>query len=402
MFRSNLRNRGYVLLAASAAVVVILGMLGLCLDLGRLYVAKNELQTFADAAVIAATNRLDGTTTGISNAIAEATSNVNRFDFGLRSVPTVQVDFATASAGPWLTSPSPATGYRFTRVQVAAPVSIYFMAMFGIGTGQTVTAASVAGQQYTGELGDGAFPFSPDAHVPNPLPDDPTGNFGFIKGEQYTLRWDAVGKSQCKKGGSGIWSSSGHCVAGCSGDMNTDGFIPGQANNGQRGYINLGGGGASFIREAVLGAIDVEPISVGDTIENVTGNKQSVVDAIEERIQQDTNTTTLTYYTAPAAGVGLEPPGRTYYGVDPPGLPPPVPPQGNGRRIVTVPVNNPTTDQVVGFASFFLPLIPCGSGGGNPQPCCGEYIGAADSLPASGGPPGGSGSLGAFRIRLFQ
>ena len=68
-----------------------------------------------------------------------------------------------------------------------------------------------------------------------------------------------------------------------------------------------------------------------------------------------------------------------------------------------MPINNPTNDQVVGFANFFLPLDPCAdAGGGNPQPCCAEYIGAATELPASGGAGSGSGSLGAFRIRLFQ
>jgi hypothetical protein len=393
-------RRGYVLLAVSAAVVVMLGTLGLCLDLARLYISKNELRTYSDAAAIAATNRLNGTPAGIANAITEATTNVNKWEFGLKSVTSVTVSFATAASGPWVSSPNPASGYRFARVEASAAVPIYFLPVFGVGTGWTVTGTSVAGQQLLGELGDGAFPFSPDAHVPNPLPDDPTGNFGFIKGESYTLRWDPVGKGSKK----GIQSSSGHMLAGCPGDMNKPGFIPGSANNGQRGYIDLGGSGASFIRDAVLGNVDVEPIQVGDTINNVTGNKQSVVSAIMERIAQDTNTTTPTYYTAPAAGVGLNPPGRTYYDIDAPGQPAPVPPRGNGRRLVVVPVNNPTNDQVIGFATFFLGIDPCNEAapGGNPQPCCAEYVGPSSELPGEGGPPAGPGSPAVYRIRLFQ
>lgn len=398
------RQRGYVLFAAAAAVVVILGTLGLSLDLGRMYVAKNELQNYADAAAIAATNRLDGSAAGISNAITEATTNVNRWAFGQSTVGSVTVDFATATAGPWVANPNPATGYRFTRVQAQGPVRLYFMTILpGLGTAQTVASTSVAGQTYLGELGDGAFPFSPDAHVPNPIPNDPTGNFGFIKGQLYTLRWDPVGKGSK----SGITNRSGNQVVGCAGDMDTPGFIPGADNNGERGYIDLqqggGGGGAAFIRDAILGRVDVDPIAVGDTIDNGSGNKQTEVTAILERIAQDTNPTTPTYYTAPAAGIGLEPPGRTYYAVDPPGVPPPAPPQGNGRRIVTTPVNNPTNDQVVGFALFFLPPDPCATqgGAGNPQPCCAEYIGNASQLPASGGQGNGSGSLGVYRIKLF-
>ena len=395
-----LECKGYVLVATATAVLVLLGMLGLCLDLARLYIIKNELQTYADAASIAATNRLNGTAAGITNATADATSGVNKWHLATQPVSSVNVDFATASTGPWLANPSPATGYRFARVHAQATVPIYFMPVFGQGTVQAVGAISVAGQQYLGELGDGAFPFSPDAHVPKPLPADPTGNFGFIKGELYTLRWDPVGKGSKV----GITSRSGHTVVGCTGDMNTPGFIPGQANNGQRGYINLGGNGASFLRDAILGNADVTPIQVGDTIDNVNGAKQSVVSAVLERVAQDTNRTTPSYYTAPAAAVGVDPPGRTYYDIDPPGQPAAVPPRGNGRRLVVMPVNNPTNDQVVGFGSFFLGLDPCNQGapGGNPQPCCAEYVGPSSKLPGEGGPPTGSGSLGAFRIHLFQ
>ncbi len=396
MPRRDSGHRGYVLFAAAAAAVVILGMLGLCLDLARMYVARNELQNFTDAASIAAANRLDGSTAGITNAAAEAAGNVNRWGFGQRTAAGVTVDFSMNSAGPWVSNPNPALGYRFVRVRAQGDVGLYFIPMIpSIGRSRTVQAVSVAGQFYLGELGDGAFPFSPDAHVPNPIPNDPTGNFGFIKGQLYTMRWDPVGKGSK----TGLINRSGNKVVGCAGDMNTPGFIPGADNNGQRGYIDLqqggGGGGAAFIRDAILGRVDVDPINVGDMIDNASGNKQTEITAIMERIAQDTNPTTPTYYTAPAVGIGLEPPGRTYYAVDPPGVPPPTPPRGNGRRIVTVPVNNPTNDIVVGFALFFLPLNPCAAagGGGNPQPCCAEYIGNASQLPASGGQGNGSGSL---------
>jgi Flp pilus assembly protein TadG len=398
------RQQGYVLLSAAAAAVLIMGMVGLCLDLARMYVAKNELQNYSDAASIAATNRLDGTVAGVTNAITEATTNGNKWGFAQNAVSSVTVDFATAKAGPWLSNPSPATGYRFTRVRGQGNVKLYFLPILpGLGTSRTVAATAVAGQTYLGELGDGAFPFSPDAHVPNPLPADPSGNFGYIKGEVYTMRWDPVGKGSKV----GITNRSGNKMIGCAGDMNAAGFIPGADNSGQRGYLDLqqggGGSGAAFIREAILGKIDVDPIDVGDLINNANGNKQTEVDTILERLAQDTNPTTPTYYTAKAAGVGLEPPGRTYYAIDPPGVTPPSPPRGNGRRIVTVPVNNPPNDLVVGFAMFFLPKDPCLTigGSGNPKPCCAEYVGSAARLPASGGVGNGSGSLGAYRIKLF-
>jgi hypothetical protein len=397
-------RRGFVLFAVAASAVAILGMLGLCLDLARLYVAKNELQGYADAAAIAAANRLDGTTTGISAATTEAQTNVNKWYFDTNSVGSVTVDFSNTSTSGFVTSPSPALGYAFVRVQAQGSVPIYFLPIFsGITTSRNVAATAVAGQSLQPSLGDGAFPFSPDAHVPLPLPVDATGNFGYIKGQLYTFRWDPVGKGSKQ----GIVDESGNKLVGCAGDMTTPGFIPGSDNNGQRGYIDLlnggGGGGASFIRDAIVGTIEVPtPLAVGQTIDNANGNKQTEVTALLSRIAQDTNPTTATYYTAPAAGVGLDPPGRTYYAVDPPGVPPPSPPRGNGRRIVTVPVNNPTNNVIVGFAQFFLPPNPCPNGAGNTQPCCAEYIGNADKVPANGGATNGSGSLGLYRLKLFQ
>lgn len=403
-FRRNVSRRGFVLFAAAASAVAILGMLGLCLDLARLYVAKNELQGYADAAAIAAANRLDGTLAGISAATTEAQTNVNKWYFDTNSVASVTVDFSTTSTGGFLTNPSPALGYAFVRVQAQGSVPIYFLPIFsGVGTSRNVQTTAVAGQSLQPSLGDGAFPYSPDAHVPQPLPTDPTGNFGYIKGQLYTFRWDPVGKGSKQ----GILNKSGNKVVGCTGDMTTPGFIPGADNAGQRGYIDLlsggGGGGASFIRDAILGSVEVPtPLTIGQQIDNAGGNKQTEVDALLNRVAQDTNPTTATYYTAPAAGVGLDPPGRTYYAVDPPGVPPPSPPRGNGRRIVTVPVNNPTNNVIVGFAQFFLPPNPCPNSPPNPRPCCAEYVGAADKLPANGGATNGSGSLGLYRIKLFQ
>ena len=137
-------RRGFVLFTAALSAVAILGMMGLCMDLARLYIAKNELQNYADAAAIAATNRLDGTTTGISNATTEATTNVNKWFFDTTSVGTVTVDFATSPTGAFASSPNPATGYAFTRVQAQGTLPLYFMSIFSnVGATYNVSATSV-------------------------------------------------------------------------------------------------------------------------------------------------------------------------------------------------------------------------------------------------------------------
>ena len=54
---------------------------GLVTDLGRIYIAKNELQNFTDSAALAAVARLNGSASGLSDATAEAAANANRWEF---------------------------------------------------------------------------------------------------------------------------------------------------------------------------------------------------------------------------------------------------------------------------------------------------------------------------------
>ena len=48
-------RKGFALIATGVCVASLLGMLGLALDLGRVYVAKNETQSFTDTAAMAGT-----------------------------------------------------------------------------------------------------------------------------------------------------------------------------------------------------------------------------------------------------------------------------------------------------------------------------------------------------------
>ena len=68
--RSARRRKGSLLLGMGAAVVLLVGMAVLAVDIGRMYIVKSELQTFTDAASIAAGVHLDGTWEGIARAEA--------------------------------------------------------------------------------------------------------------------------------------------------------------------------------------------------------------------------------------------------------------------------------------------------------------------------------------------
>ncbi len=109
--RRKSRERGFVLVTMAVAAIALIGVLGLAVDLGHMFISKNETQAYCDSAALAAALVLDGTTSGITNAKAAVTSSTNAWNFSTASVSSPTVTFATALAGPWQSNPSPAAGY---------------------------------------------------------------------------------------------------------------------------------------------------------------------------------------------------------------------------------------------------------------------------------------------------
>src|SRR6185295_10454340 len=117
------RQRGYILIALSLGAAFLLGMAGLAVDIGRMYVAKSETQSFVDSAAFSAALQLDGTQSGVTRALAKVASNPKKWQFQNDAFTGVQTSFATASNGPWIaTPPNPPTGYYYT--QVVATVNL--------------------------------------------------------------------------------------------------------------------------------------------------------------------------------------------------------------------------------------------------------------------------------------
>src|SRR5882724_7135051 len=95
-------SRGYVLIALSVGLVFILGMAGLAVDIGRMYITKSEAQSFVDSAAFYAALQLDGTQTGIGRAQTKVTSNPKKWQFQNDDFSNVTTEFGTAATGPWL------------------------------------------------------------------------------------------------------------------------------------------------------------------------------------------------------------------------------------------------------------------------------------------------------------
>ena len=70
-------QRGTIAIMAVLALLVITGMYGMVLDLGRVYNRRLEFDTVARAAVLAAAQQLNGTSAGIDRLAAEPTASRN-------------------------------------------------------------------------------------------------------------------------------------------------------------------------------------------------------------------------------------------------------------------------------------------------------------------------------------
>jgi len=194
-------RKGFSLLTAALMGVAAIGMVGLAVDLGLMYVAKSETQAFTDSAALAATLELDGTQEGLDRAVEQVVSDPNRWMFGTQEFNNIEIQFAKDLEGPWEPYPSDPDGYTNVRVQASVPVPVFFVPLLrggsygfnvsGMGFLQLplmrvyVNGDSGSGQQWRSGLREGMFPFSPLAH-------NKVGpHYGLVVGERHTLRWGA-------------------------------------------------------------------------------------------------------------------------------------------------------------------------------------------------------------------
>src|SRR5579864_4251708 len=327
--RKNQRGFSLLLIAASGAVMI--GMLGLAFDLGRMFIVKNELQTFVDASAIAACRQMDGTQAGVQGAHTTATAGPlgstrpNGWNFDVNAIANITDTYATSYTGTYdsyATASSGATNnYRFIRVTANATLPLYFLAAIpGLPTSQLLQSTAVGGQNPQSTMPNGRLlPFAPDAHN---VAD--TTNFGLTVGSSYTLKW-----------GNGNTTT-------CAGDA---GFTPPGSPPSEHGFVDIGEGNSNAnVRTAIEYGGYPNPnsnpssISTGDSLGGVPGNRgTSIFDSLQARVNQDTNNTSTTYADYLASGTG------------------------NGRRVVTVAIGGPwggnganASTTVVGYANFFL------------------------------------------------
>ena len=343
---------GYILIALSLGVVFILGMAGLAVDVGRMYITKSEAQSFVDSASFYAALQLDGTAAGVTRAQTAVANDPKKWQFQNDAFANVTTSFAPAANGPWTaTPPNPPTGYYYAQVQTTLSLPMYLTGALGQSNAQ-IAALAVAGRASTTGVPAGEFPFSPYTRTASP--DNAADPFGYQVGNRYTLRWGAPGNNTT-----------------CGSDATKANL----SSNGKiRGYCCVSQSAAD-LRQSIVGG-RTDPVTIGQPVPMDNGAKNTEMSAIAMRVEEDTDTTSATYAQYRSAG------------------------SGNGERVVMVPVNNgPPNFTAVGFAGFFLLNDASYTGLKGNDSACGEYIGTFVQGSPTRLPPGGSG---AFHVKLYQ
>lgn len=136
--RKMLRDeRGMAMMMTVLAMSVLLGFMGLAVDVGTLFHVKRELQTAADAAAVAGTlEYLYTSDTSKAISYADNASAANGFTNGSNGVVVSASD--PPSDGP------NAGNSSFFEAVVSEPAPTYFMSLFGFSS-VTISARAVAG-----------------------------------------------------------------------------------------------------------------------------------------------------------------------------------------------------------------------------------------------------------------
>jgi len=249
-------------------------MLGLAVDLGRLYIFKSEAQAFADAASILAATRLNGKSSGIDAANMAVRSSVNRYNFSTQTMPSsvLTVEFAKNVTGPWELPPiNNASNYTMVRVTARPELNLSFLQAVTRATTATATGQAIGGQVSKDFSQGGYLPFTPFALNPN----DPTGNYGMLVGEEYAFLWPGnVAPGNACQGNRLNWPQY---------NFSDNSKVEGS----NRGYFELQS--ASTIRDAIEGAHQMSPLAVGDIVNLTNGQKQAMQTALVNRALSDTD-----------------------------------------------------------------------------------------------------------------
>jgi len=134
------RQQGAVIITVALALLFLLGFMGIALDFGRLFIAKNELQTAMDSCALAAAQELDGQSTALTRATraGQTAGNLNAVDLQSASWQgqgqLVGADISFKNAAYALTTAPAEANYAECR-HTQAGIRMWLLQAMGAATG---------------------------------------------------------------------------------------------------------------------------------------------------------------------------------------------------------------------------------------------------------------------------
>lgn len=237
-------RRGAISVITAVSLVMLLGFVGLAVDLGRMFVVRTELQSAVDACALAAALELNGQSDAPLRAQLTgqflAAQNLSNF----QSVATVltgdKITFSASINGPFLAagSISGATA-RFVRcAENQSGLTTYFLSAIGIST-LPLQAQAVAGVQPSQSVCS-----IPMALCASANPSTAAGNFGYAVGDRATL--GSTGNT-----GFFTWAN----VLGNTTEAGLDPYVAAFSSSGSCGALTINGR-CIGIKTGVIAALD--------------------------------------------------------------------------------------------------------------------------------------------------
>ncbi len=147
------RQHGAVAIVVALSIFVLIGMIGLAIDLGRMFVIKTELQNAADACALAAAKELGDASDSLTRADAAGIlvggrNNINFQGETATAQTTLTITYSDELNGTYNTSGSIASSdipeMDYVRCAITRPnIGVLFMGVLGFGN-QGISAQAVA------------------------------------------------------------------------------------------------------------------------------------------------------------------------------------------------------------------------------------------------------------------
>jgi Flp pilus assembly protein TadG len=151
--RERLRSgeRGSIIIMTALFMLLLFLMLGLCIDVSRIYMVRAELQNAADAAALTAAREFNAGPVGIDNAVTRANSIINSQGFSKKGVNIERIEFSVNVDGPdWLTAAqakdlTTVGQIKYVRVTTYAESTAILFGLQALGSSHVESRNAVAG-----------------------------------------------------------------------------------------------------------------------------------------------------------------------------------------------------------------------------------------------------------------